>query len=251
MGLFSNKKALCPICGGATPRLLPYKVEDQAICKDCRKKMSIEPSLDENLTLDDLRRHLAYREQNAENHTMFDATYSCSFTYHTMLVDEAHRMFYFEGDEKNPPIFTFDELVRFQYEEELNLDRINFIQDEHRGNLAICDWTRENRGGRESFIEVLREEHEGIASSDRLLSHLIGVDDFLMSKEKPVRKFRMRFTLDNPYWHTLEYEFVEPRMNKGENANEYAEVEQYLTRWQEILDQVEEVKTGVRIIFGE
>ena len=28
MGLFSNNKKLCPICGSPTPRLLPTKVED-------------------------------------------------------------------------------------------------------------------------------------------------------------------------------------------------------------------------------
>ena len=35
MGLFSNKKKLCPLCGGPTPRLLATKVEDMPLCKDC------------------------------------------------------------------------------------------------------------------------------------------------------------------------------------------------------------------------
>ena len=38
MGLFSNKKKLCPICGNPTPRLLPTKIEGEAICKECDGK---------------------------------------------------------------------------------------------------------------------------------------------------------------------------------------------------------------------
>ena len=39
MGLFSNKKKLCPICGNPTPRLLPTKIEGEAICKECDGKV--------------------------------------------------------------------------------------------------------------------------------------------------------------------------------------------------------------------
>ena len=33
MGLFSNNKKLCPICGSPTPRLLATVVDDQPLCK--------------------------------------------------------------------------------------------------------------------------------------------------------------------------------------------------------------------------
>lgn len=38
MGLFSNNKKLCPICGNPTPRLLATKVENMPICKACDKR---------------------------------------------------------------------------------------------------------------------------------------------------------------------------------------------------------------------
>lgn len=41
MGLFSNKKKLCPICGNPTPRLLPTKIEGEAICKECDAKVDL------------------------------------------------------------------------------------------------------------------------------------------------------------------------------------------------------------------
>ena len=38
MGLFSNNKKLCPICGNPTPRIFSTKVEGTPICKECDKK---------------------------------------------------------------------------------------------------------------------------------------------------------------------------------------------------------------------
>ena len=37
MGLFTNNKKLCPICGSPTPRLLASAVEGQNLCKECRQ----------------------------------------------------------------------------------------------------------------------------------------------------------------------------------------------------------------------
>ena len=41
MGLFSNNKKLCPICGAPTPRLFPTKVEGLPICKECDAKIEL------------------------------------------------------------------------------------------------------------------------------------------------------------------------------------------------------------------
>ena len=41
MGLFSNNKKLCPICGSPTPRLLATKSEGQPICKECDSQIDV------------------------------------------------------------------------------------------------------------------------------------------------------------------------------------------------------------------
>ena len=41
MGLFSNNKKLCPICGSPTPRLLATVVDDQPLCKACAAKIDL------------------------------------------------------------------------------------------------------------------------------------------------------------------------------------------------------------------
>ena len=41
MGLFSNNKKVCPLCGNPTPRLLALKVEDTPLCKECERKIDL------------------------------------------------------------------------------------------------------------------------------------------------------------------------------------------------------------------
>ena len=41
MGLFSNNKKLCPICGSPTPRLLATRIEGQPICKECDSQIDL------------------------------------------------------------------------------------------------------------------------------------------------------------------------------------------------------------------
>ena len=42
MGIFTNDKKGCAICGNATPRLFPTKVEGLHLCKECAAKINME-----------------------------------------------------------------------------------------------------------------------------------------------------------------------------------------------------------------
>ena len=64
MGLFSNNKKPCPICGNATPRLLPTKVEGVPICKECDKKIDLPNGVLDSMTLDDFRRYIDFYNKN-------------------------------------------------------------------------------------------------------------------------------------------------------------------------------------------
>ena len=66
MGIFSNDKKGCPICGNPTPRLLPTKVEGLPLCKECAAKINMESSMLKDLTINELWDHLDYRKANSE-----------------------------------------------------------------------------------------------------------------------------------------------------------------------------------------
>jgi len=124
MGLFTNNKKPCPICGQGTPRLLATEIAgDVPLCSDCSIKISMETSRIKNLTLEGLKEHLSRREENAnciKNIFRPNKTYEIGWTH--LNIDEANRLFTIPlnmcGDTKNPPVFKFDELMGYELEEE-------------------------------------------------------------------------------------------------------------------------------------
>ena len=76
MGLFTNKKNLCPVCGAPTPRILPTKVENMSICKECAGKIDIPHETVNAMTVDDFRQYLAFYDGNAVLRERFQNEYT-------------------------------------------------------------------------------------------------------------------------------------------------------------------------------
>ena len=64
MGLFSNNKKLCPICGSPTPRLLATVVDDQPLCKACAAKIDLPDGSLANMSIEAFRNYLDFYEEN-------------------------------------------------------------------------------------------------------------------------------------------------------------------------------------------
>ena len=62
MGLFDKK--YCDICGEKIGLLGNRKLEDGNLCKDCAKQLSPWFSDRRRSTVEDIKRQLAYREEN-------------------------------------------------------------------------------------------------------------------------------------------------------------------------------------------
>ena len=99
MGLFSNNKKPCPICGNATPCLLPTKVEGVPICKECDKKIDLPNGVLDSMTLDDFRRYIDFYNKNQVLRERFHPEYrfepiieydprSAGAEHYMMLADE-------------------------------------------------------------------------------------------------------------------------------------------------------------------
>ena len=76
MGLFSNKKKPCPICGSATPRLLPDTIEGMPICKECTKKKDMPDYVFDGMTVEAFRQYLDFHRQNQPLRNQFQPTFS-------------------------------------------------------------------------------------------------------------------------------------------------------------------------------
>lgn len=127
MGLFTNNKKPCPICGSGTPRLLATVIENKTpICSDCSAKVSMLHKKVSELSLEGLRAHLAMREENKKYlQNTFRPTKAVSIGWTKVNIDEAHKVFTIPlvmcGDTNNPPVFKFEELTSYELKEEYNV----------------------------------------------------------------------------------------------------------------------------------
>ena len=72
MGLFDKK--FCDICGEKIGLLGNRKLEDGNLCKDCARKLSPFFSDRRRSTIEEIKKQLAYREQNQLGLASFNPT---------------------------------------------------------------------------------------------------------------------------------------------------------------------------------
>ena len=126
MGLFDKKP--CVLCGKDTNLLTRKKLSDGFLCGDCKKKLSCFSDDWSSKSTEDVRKHLAAREENKKKYAEFHQSGSAG-PNGQLLVDEAHKWFCFAiGDdyrEGNPEVFGFNQLSGFTIEESYDLSSTN------------------------------------------------------------------------------------------------------------------------------
>ena len=200
MGLFTNNKKPCPICGEGTPRLLATDIAGNVpICSDCSFKISLGTSKVKDLTLEGLKEHLAMREENAnciKNVFRPNRTYEIGWT--KLNIDEANRLFTIPlnmcGDTNNPPVFQFDELIGYDLEEE------------------NCVIERFNRGDRAPLCMPM------------LYTPILqlAADSKEEQQQNISRDFRLNLYLTNPYWDKVESSAGSASGNRSGFQREYS-----------------------------
>ncbi|MFA9380749.1 MAG: SHOCT domain-containing protein [Acetanaerobacterium sp.] len=206
MGLFKSNKNPCPICGGATPRLFPRKVEGQPLCKECDNTISMEDSLKKELTLVALREHLDYRKQNAELHKAFSQSRVIDFNNALFLkkricIDDAQGLWYLEEGE-NPPIFHIDDMVSFRFKEDARVV-IQLDKNGYKTHPSVVD----------SFAKQYGGVVGGLYAFSNTLNRLDGNKDNDKNEPKiyaPISTFHLEFTVNNEYWKILQHNFGAP-----------------------------------------
>ena len=112
MGLFDKK--YCDICGEKIGLLGNRKLEDGNLCKDCAKKLSPFFSERRSSTVEDIKRQLAYREENERRLADFrpDMTFG---EYKKVYVDRAGAKFIVTSASNwrnaNPDLISFSQVT--------------------------------------------------------------------------------------------------------------------------------------------
>ena len=245
MGLFSNNKKLCPICGSPTPRLLATKIEGQPICKECDSQIDLPDGAVNRMSLTDFRQYLAAFAENKPLQDAFQSSYrfNIGFWSGSLYVDEARGLL--RAKEGSGWVFEGKDLKSFRISEDgetlfesgdgvLNChassvpDRVNALAPQivrfhmHKQEYERREAMEELRSCMDESSEERRERQR---TSDLYRPHF--------EAPAPVQKFRIEITLDHPYWQKLEDEFSGPEFDR-----DFPREEDYLKSYREQTEEL-------------
>ena len=78
MALFT-KKDPCAICGGKVKGLFPWKIDGQLVCIDCHGAVDLPAGVESNMSMEDFRAYMAFREENTLLKQQFQTTQQIDF----------------------------------------------------------------------------------------------------------------------------------------------------------------------------
>lgn len=134
MGLFS-KKEVCPVCGRKIKGDVLIKIRDNVpLCRDCSAAINMETTMIPYQTPDSIRAHLDYREANQDKFDSFESNLDLKAGAAIFRVDESQKLWYCTTNkrDKNPPVFTYDEIADYQYTE----NGEPYVPEEKKSGLA-------------------------------------------------------------------------------------------------------------------
>lgn len=134
MGLFS-KKEVCPVCGKKIKGDVLIKIKDNVpLCRECSAAINMDTMMIPYQTPDSIRVHLDYREENQDKFDSFESNLDLKAGTAIFRVDESQKLWYCTTNkrDKNPPVFTYDEIEDYQYTE----NGEPFVPEEKKSGLA-------------------------------------------------------------------------------------------------------------------
>ena len=243
MGLFSNSKKPCPICGSATPRLLATKVEGVPICKECDRKIDLPGGALDGMTLDAFRAYIVFYEENQTLRDRFHAEYRFGFGAFTQALElDVNGGLFRLRDEDKAIVFERSALRSFRITE----DKESLFEGTAAGlscaSSKIPERIRLLAPQLEEF-RLRRSDYERMMQAERV-QYLNRPDEEWRERERelerhapqcrtasPFRGFHVELELEHPYWHAYHNELDAPEFDE-----EYPSVEAYLHTYEEKVD---------------
>lgn len=225
MGLFTNDKKGCPICGNPTPRLFPTKVEGLPLCKECAAKINMESSMLKDLTINELWDHLDYRKANSETFGTFTDNQTHGMGNFVLHMDTDKKLFYIaDGRPSNPALFKFEELVSF-----------NLMEDGRTVVQCNAEGYSESASSIENYkLPPLKplvkpgvtkpapaSAQTGRTAMAASSSAAKTEEEKPKAPDKPVDSLKLNLTLNNPYWKGKTYSINLPSVESEDQLREW------------------------------
>lgn len=239
MGLFSNNKKLCPICGNPTPRLLPTKIADMPICKECDGKVDLPDGVLNGMSLDSFQEYINFYDKNKALRDAFTESYrfTIGFLSGSLQIDAGNGLFRLKD---------YDQKLVM---EAANLKSFRILEDnkplyESAGNVLKCHQSnvpeRVNAMGPQIAQFALQiREYEMMERMEKMHEQRDGNNDnnnrLPMNHPRPrfeltgpINKFYIELNLEHPYWNFQRWEIDAPDFD-----NYNPSIDAYLQNYQD------------------
>ena len=246
MGLFSNNKKLCPVCGEATPRLFPTKVEGTPICKECAKKIFLPDGMLNNMSMDSFMQYMNYYEQNQPLRERFASTYEFFYGMSStdLILDASNRLFRLKNDD-NALVLEASCLKSFCISEDgkplfesmgnaLRCYESDVVEKVSRMHTAVEQFKA--RRQHYEFMQDMerRKEEEAKRKGETYQKRYMSAPHF--DNNEPFKNFCIELEIDHPYWGRVSEVVYGPKFNST-----YPSVDTYICDYQNAAERMHEL----------
>lgn len=235
MGLFSNKKKLCPICGSPTPRLFPTVVDGTPVCKECKKKVNLPEGALDSMKLDDFRQYMAYYQENQTLRDAFEET----FCWNSVIsMDVPKRQFRLDGNVRGL-VMEASCLKAFRILE----DEKELFESGPEGLRRYESDTTARAEALEPVVEQFKLQFEQYRRMEEMKRDADGKDGApsFPYMSRPIfdcqlikKGFTLEVTLEHPYWNGV-HRWVEPG---PQFDSSYPSVSDFVRKYQREADTI-------------
>lgn len=231
MGLF-GKKDPCAICGGKVKGLFPWTVGGVHICNDCYGQVYLPNGAFNQMSLDDFKGYMAFREENNLLRQKFQVTHQIDFGWFDtkFLFDSGNRLLCMD---KNlaATIFEGSQVQSFVIKEDATplFEGTPAGLRRHVSSVPERIIAMEPQINQHAMQERMQRNLERMADrldddKDDHRPHYHRTFDI----PEPFKNFNVEIRFNHPYWRLFTADMSGPTFN-----NDYPSVDDYLRQYNE------------------
>lgn len=245
MGLFENKKKVCPICNRPTPRILPTTIENMPICKECADKIDLPSGMTNEMSLESFRQYLDFYAQNKALRDIFTENYKMEFGFFNskLSLDTVNRL------------FRVNNLPDSMAMEALYLKSFCILEDNETLFEGEGDTLRWHSSEVPKRIECLAPQIAQFRMQQEMYEQLERMERNLEERERrknggqpassyrvssprfdaedPFKHFYVELTLTHPYWGGFRGKLKAPSIDRYNPS-----IDSYMQQYQEKVDEL-------------
>ncbi len=204
MGLFNRKeRPPCAICGGQVKGIFPWKIEGQMVCDTCYGVVDLPKGFMDNMTIEEFKEYMAYREENNQLKKKFQMTRQIDFGWFDdkFLFDAENRLLCMDKN-LNKPVYEGRQITSFEIRE----DQKPLFSGTAEGLVRHVSDVPQRVIAMEPQIAQFKMQAEMRREMERMIEERLEDDkkpryhsDPTIDLPEPFKKFMIEIHFDHPY----------------------------------------------------